>query len=107
MFKKKEELVAIKFVGKKEKLILIDFVVKITNFNLLKFKNEVSHVNIPAVCRWFPLSGTISHPRDAYTGNYIKVDGRLIYSDQVEVALLAQEVNLNEFWWFNPEKLSN
>lgn len=94
---KKEELVAIKFVGKKEKLILIDFVVKITNFNLLKFKNEVSHVNIPAVCRWFPLSGTISHPRDAYTGDYIKVDGRLIDSDQVEVALLAQEVNLNEF----------
>lgn len=104
---KKEELVAIKFVGKKEKLILIDFVVKVTEFSLLKFKNEVSHVNIPAVCRWFPLSGTISHPRDAYTGNDIKVDGRLIDSDQVKVALLAQEVNLNEFWWFNPEKLSN
>ena len=94
---KKEELVAIKFVEKKEKLILIDFVVKITNFNLLKFKNEVSHVNIPAVCRWFPTSGAISYPRDAYTGNYIEVDGRLIDSNQVKVALLAQEVNLNEF----------
>lgn len=94
---KKEELVAIKFVEKKEKLILIDLVVKITNFNLLKFKNEVFHVNIPAVCIWFPLSGAISYPRDAYTGNYIEVDGRLIDSDQVEAALLAQEVNLNEF----------
>ena len=49
----------------------------------------------------------MSYPRDAYTGDYIKVDGRLIYSDQVEVALLAQEVNLNEFWWFSTEKLSN
>lgn len=95
---KKEELVAIKFVEKKEKLILIELAVKVTEFSLLKFKNEVSHVNITAVCRWFPLSGTISCPRDAYTGNYIKVDGsRLIDSDQVEVALLAQEVNLNEF----------
>ena len=94
---KKEELVAIKFVEKKEKLILIELAVKVTEFSLLKFKNEVSHVNIPAVCRWFQLSGTISHPRDAYTGGYIKVDGMLINSDQVEVALLAQEVNLNEF----------
>ena len=94
---KKEELVAIKFVGKKEKLILIELAVKVTEFSLLKFKNEVSHVNIPAVCRWFPLSGTISCPRDAYTGDYIKVDGRIMGSDQVEVALLAQEVNLNEF----------
>lgn len=94
---KKEELVAIKFVEKKEKLILIELAVKVTEFSLLKFKNEVSHVNIPAVCRWFPLSGTISYPRDAYIGDYIKVDGRLIDSDQVEVALLAQEVNLNEF----------
>ena len=82
---------------KKEKLILIELAVKVTEFSLLKFNNEVSHVNIPAVCRWFPLSGTISYPRDAYTGDYIKVDGRLIDSDQVEVALLAQEVNLNEF----------
>lgn len=95
---KKEELVAIKFVEKKEKLILIELAVKITNFNLLKFKNEVYQINIPAACRWFPLSGAISYyPRDACTGDYIKVGGRLIDSDQVEVALLAQEVNLNEF----------
>ena len=89
---KKEELVAIKFVEKKEKLILIELAVKITNFNLLKFKNEVYQINIPAVCRWFSLWGAISCPRDAHTGDYIKVGGKLIDSDQVEVALLAQEV---------------